>query len=85
MTWYDDGVLFGSSLRLVHGVLPYRDFIFAQPPGITLLLVPAALLAKVAGTAWGMAAARIPTLLASTAGVVRAACWSGTAGCWPWS
>ncbi len=70
VAWYDDGVLFGSSLRLVHGVLPYRDFIFAQPPGITLLMVPAALLAKVTGTAWGMAVARILTVLASTAGVI---------------
>jgi hypothetical protein len=70
VAWYDDGVLFGSSLRLVHGVLPYRDFVFAQPPGITLLMVPVALLAKVAGTAWGMAAARILTVAASAAGVV---------------
>ncbi len=70
VAWYDDGVLFGSALRLVHGVLPYRDFIFAQPTGITLLMVPAALLAKVTGTAWGMAVARILTLLASTACVV---------------
>jgi hypothetical protein len=70
VAWYDDGVLFGSSVRLVHGVLPYRDFILAQPPGITLLMVPAALLAKVAGTAWGMAVARLLTVLASTAGVV---------------
>jgi hypothetical protein len=68
--WYDDGVLFGSSLRLVHGVLPYKDFVFAQPPGITLLMVPAALLSKATGTAWGMAVARILTLLASSAGVV---------------
>ena len=70
VAWYDDGVLFGSSLRLVHGVLPYRDFVLAQPPGITLQMVPAALLAKVAGTAWGMAAARILTVAASAAGVV---------------
>jgi hypothetical protein len=70
VAWYDDGVLFGSSLRLVHGVLPYRDFILAQPPGITLLMVPAALLAKLFGTAGGMAVARILTVLASTAGVV---------------
>jgi hypothetical protein len=26
VAWYDNGVLFGSSLRLAHGVLPYRDF-----------------------------------------------------------
>jgi alpha-1,2-mannosyltransferase len=67
--WYDDGVLFGSSLRLAHGVLPYKDFVFAQPPGITLLMVPAALLSKAAGTAWGMAVGRILTLLASSAAV----------------
>src|SRR5215469_12154943 len=70
VAWYDDGVYFGSAVRLVHGVPPYRDFVFAQPPGITLLMVPAALLSKVTGTAWGMAVARILTLLASTAGVV---------------
>ena len=70
VAWYDDGVYFASAVRLVHGVLPYRDFVFAQPPGITLLMVPAALLAKVTGTAWGMAVARILTVLASTAGVV---------------
>jgi alpha-1,2-mannosyltransferase len=70
VAWYDDGVYFASALRLVQGVLPYRDFVFAQPPGITLLLTPAALLAKAIGTARGMAVARILTLLASTAGVV---------------
>jgi hypothetical protein len=70
VAWYDDGVYFGSAVRLVHGVPPYRDFVFAQPPGITLLMVPVALLSKVTGTAWGMAVARILTLLASTAGVV---------------
>jgi len=70
VAWYDDGVYFGSAVRLVHGVPPYRDFVFAQPPGITLLMVPTALLSKVTGTAWGMAVARILTLLASTAGVV---------------
>ncbi len=70
VAWYDDGVYFGSAVRLVHGVLPYRDFVFAQPPGITLLMVPVALLSKATGTASGMAVARILTLLASTAGVV---------------
>jgi alpha-1,2-mannosyltransferase len=70
VAWYDDGVFFASSLRLVQGAVPYRDFVFAQPPGITLLLTPAALAAKVIGTARGMAIARLLTLLASTAGVV---------------
>jgi alpha-1,2-mannosyltransferase len=70
VAWYDDGVYFASALRLVQGVIPYRDFVFAQPPGLTLLLTPAALAAKVFGTARGMAFARILTLLASTAAVV---------------
>ena len=70
VTQYDDGPYFGSALRLVHGALPYRDFIIVQPPGITLLMTPAALLAQVTSTAWGMAAGRILTILASSAGIV---------------
>jgi hypothetical protein len=70
VAWYDDGVFFASALRLVDGVLPYRDFYFVQPPGLTLLLAPSALLAKVLGTPWGMAIGRIMTLLASSACVV---------------
>ena len=69
VTQYDDGPYFGSAVRLVQGVLPYRDFTMVQPPGITLLMAPAALLAKVAGTAWGMAAGRLLTVLASAASV----------------
>ena len=70
VTQYDDGPYFGSALRLVHGALPYRDFIIVQPPGITLLMSPAALLAQVTSTAWGMAAGRILTVAASSAGIV---------------
>ena len=70
VTQYDDGPYFGSALRLVRGALPYRDFIIVQPPGITLLMSPAALLAQVTGTAWGMAAGRILTVAASSAGVL---------------
>ncbi|MGE5133264.1 MAG: hypothetical protein ACM32E_10195 [Gemmatimonadota bacterium] len=69
VTQYDDGVYFGSAVRLVHGILPYRDFYLVQPPVITLLMAPAALASKVVGTAWGMAAGRVLTVLASTASV----------------
>ena len=72
VTQYDDGPYFGSALRLVHGALPYRDFIIVQPPGITLLMSPAALLAQVTSPAWGMAAGRILTVAASSAGLVLA-------------
>jgi len=67
---YDDGADFGSAIWLIHGVLPYRDFVLVQPPGITVLMAPAALLSKVAGTAWAIAAGRILTALAGAAAVV---------------
>jgi len=70
LTEYDDGSYFGSSVHLVGGILPYRDFIFVQPPGILLLMSPVALVAKVTGTAAGMAIGRVLTMLASAAGVV---------------
>jgi glycosyl transferase family 87 len=69
---YDDGPYSASAVELVHGVLPYRGFVFVQPPGITLLMAPVALLAKVTGTTVGMAAGRIATALASAAGVALA-------------
>jgi alpha-1,2-mannosyltransferase len=72
VTEYDDGPYFGSALRLVSGVLPYRDFLLVQPPGITLLMVPAALLGKVTGTAWAMACGRILTCAAGAATVTLA-------------
>ena len=70
LTEYDDGSYFGSAVHLVGGILPYRDFIFVQPPGILLLMAPVALVAKVTGTAAGMAIGRVLTMLASAAGVV---------------
>jgi hypothetical protein len=72
VTEYDDGSYFGSAIRMADGQLPYRDFVFVQPPGITLLLMPAALLAKMTGTAWAFAVARILTMLAGAASVTLA-------------
>ncbi len=69
---YDDGPYFGSAVRLVNGALPYRDFLIVQPPGITLLMLPAALISKLTGTAWGMAIGRILTVLAGTVSVALA-------------
>ena len=72
VTEYDDGPYFGSAVRLVHGSMPYRDFVLVQPPGITLLMSPAGLLTYWTGTAWGLAIGRILTVLAGTAGVALA-------------
>jgi alpha-1,2-mannosyltransferase len=72
VTEYDDGPYFGSAVRLVHGSLPYRDFILVQPPGITLLMSPVALLTYLTGTAWGLAIGRVLTVLAGAAAVALA-------------
>ena len=34
---YDDGVYFAATNALVHGLLPYHDFVFLHPPGILLI------------------------------------------------
>jgi hypothetical protein len=72
VTEYDDGSYFGSAVRLVHGVLPYRDFVFVQPPGITLLMTPAAAVSRLTGTDAGLAIARVLTMMAGAVGVALA-------------
>jgi len=69
-TQYDDGVYIGNALRLVDGVIPYRDFAMVQPPGSMLLMVPAALGGKAFGSALALAAGRVLTVGADTANVV---------------
>lgn len=69
VTEYDDGVYFGAAVRLVHGAVPYRDFVLVHPPGIMLLLAPIAALTKVVPVADGMAVARVVTVCVSTANI----------------
>jgi alpha-1,2-mannosyltransferase len=64
---YDDGVYLGAAIRLTQGALPYRDFSFVQPPGMLLLMTPAALVARATTTATALAFARLLTVGASTA------------------
>jgi hypothetical protein len=35
--WYDEGVYYGSAVRLAEGDKPYRDFFCAHPPGVVWL------------------------------------------------
>lgn len=56
---YDDGVYFGAALALVHGIVPYRDFLLLHPPGIVYLLAPFAWLGGLVGDDSGFAVARI--------------------------
>ena len=60
---YDDGVYMGASLRLVHGVIPYRDFVLLHPPGVPLLLAPISALGDVIGTRGAFGLARVLTIV----------------------
>lgn len=59
INFYDDGVYYGAATGLVHGQLPYRDFLLLHPPGIAVALAPFAALAQWVGDARGFAIARL--------------------------
>ena len=54
---YDDAVYVGAAIRIANGALPYRNFVFDQPPGVPLLLAPLGLLSHVIGSRQTMGAA----------------------------
>jgi hypothetical protein len=64
---YDDGVYLGAALRLLHGAMPYKDYAFVQPPGIIVVALPGAFIGSLTSQATGLAAARVLSVLASTA------------------
>ncbi len=64
----------GAALRLVHGAVPYRDFVLLHPPGVPLLLVPFVSLGSLIGgshVAFGLA--RIVTIVVSASNASLAA------------
>lgn len=56
---YDDGVYYTAADALVHGRLPYRDFLLLHPPGIVLVLAPFAWVGSLTSDAQGFAGARV--------------------------
>ena len=56
---YDDGVYYAAATGLIHGRLPYQDFLLLHPPGMLLLLAPFALVAQLTSDSSGFAAARV--------------------------
>ncbi|HEX8509874.1 MAG TPA: hypothetical protein VF635_10320 [Propionibacteriaceae bacterium] len=56
---YDASVYFGSAVALLHGRLPYRDYLMLHPPGITVALIPFAGLTFLVGDAHAVAVARL--------------------------
>lgn len=70
---YDGAVYYAASAGLSHGRLPYQDFLLLHPPGITVLLLPFALLGRLAGDPIGMAAARLAFLVLAAVNAVLVA------------
>jgi len=66
----DISTYLGAAVRLVHGVLPYRDYVYVQPPGFVLLASPFGLLAKAVGTRNALATLRSCTPLIAAASVI---------------
>ena len=56
---YDDGVYYASADALTFGWVPYADFVLLHPPGITLALVPFAVLGRLTTDTAGFEAARV--------------------------
>ncbi|MET0694446.1 MAG: hypothetical protein ABWY56_10975 [Propionibacteriaceae bacterium] len=56
---YDDGVYYAGAVGLVHGRLPYRDFLLLHPPGVLIALSPIAALGRGVGETTGWEASRL--------------------------
>lgn len=69
LSFYDSGVYFAGAIHLVSGVLPYRNFVFVQPPGILLILSPLALLSRYVGSHDGFILARALSALVTALNV----------------
>ena len=67
---YDDGVYYATGTALLHGLLPYRDYLFLHPPGIVLLVAPFGLAGD---DPTGLASARLAWMLLGMANAVLVA------------
>lgn len=63
LSFYDDAVHFAAAVGLVHGRLPYRDFLLLHPPGIVVFLAPFALLSRLTSDPTGLVVARLAFML----------------------
>lgn len=58
---YDDGVHVGTALRLTEFLFPYRDYVFLHPPGISLLLLPFAVIGRLTSEGVALELSRVLT------------------------
>jgi len=74
-TWgtYDDGVYFAAADAMIHGRIPYGQFVLLHPPGILLALAPFAWLGSVTSDGLGLVIARVAFMLIGSVNAVLAA------------
>jgi alpha-1,2-mannosyltransferase len=70
VTTWDDGAYLGQVLRLLDGVMPYRDYPMVEPPGLTLILAPVVEVFRSFGTDTAFAAVRVLTSAVDVINVV---------------
>ena len=82
---YDAGVYYAAGDALIHGRLPYRDFVLLHPPGLMLALTPFAWLGRITSDHAGFVTASLAFSALGAVNavlVVRVARRMGVAG-WP--
>lgn len=67
LSFYDTGVYMAAAIHLVSGALPYKDFVFVQPPGLLYILSPIAALSLAIGSHDGEVVGRVLTSLVTAA------------------
>ena len=67
---YDDGVYYAAARLLLDSYLPYSDFSIVHPPGVSLVLLPAAVFGYLLGDTIGMVAGRVEMQLVVALNIV---------------
>lgn len=67
---YDDGVYYAAARLLLDGYLPYSGFTIVHPPGVSLVLLPAAVVGYLLGDPIGMVAGRVEMQLVVALNIV---------------
>ena len=67
---YDDGVYYAPARLLLDSYLPYSDFSIVHPPGVSLVLLPAAVFGYLLGDPIGMVAGRVEMQLVVALNIV---------------
>ncbi len=81
---YDASVYYSAGAALVHGRVPYRDFILLHPPGAMLATAPAAWIGRLTSDHTGFAIAMVEfTIFGAASAVLVVVVARGLGAAWP--